>query len=368
MEVTAEAFAGDPYCTSPSTFGVVAWLLAENEVRAPPAWAGEGAPAADRDVHAPLLGELRDACSERASLGRRVELVHRGGQALQEDDPCDVVLRSLWAVPLVLASGGLRAAAEGLSRCCAVVAAPAPVAEHRPSRSPPANEAPLRQSRTESELAPLAAAAAAKRREGTREGTLRLAGAFSEAATAHPPQAAPDRPMSGPSSDGSPADAARTEGAMDAPPPHRKAAQETPAARPQQAESSAPAPQAAAGATAPSPPKRRPPGAGQSKSVIAGGAASQSAVGALLAGRVLGATPAADGAVGRTLSDAGGAVGRASSDERRKARRPGDSKSVVPTLQGSSSAASALLGSAIAARQPKARARIGASDAKSAVG
>lgn len=31
MEVTAEAFAGDPYCTSPSTFGVVAWLLAENE-------------------------------------------------------------------------------------------------------------------------------------------------------------------------------------------------------------------------------------------------------------------------------------------------------------------------------------------------
>jgi len=117
----------DPFGRKGCKVGSLAWLLAENEVECPAEPLALEATSLDSSTAAADAEEieklvhrrLQQQLSERASLRRRVEVVHRSGRE-PEEEPCALLLRASWGVPLFFAAEGVRQAAERLSLCCAV--------------------------------------------------------------------------------------------------------------------------------------------------------------------------------------------------------------------------------------------------------
>lgn len=102
------------------------WMFGNSKVT----WTSPPRPAAavpaprpeelDRVVRETMVEKL----TERVHLQKRVDVVHHGGQP-EGSESCGIVMRALWAVPLVFAAQGLKYAAKPLVGCCSMQRVPA---------------------------------------------------------------------------------------------------------------------------------------------------------------------------------------------------------------------------------------------------
>lgn len=118
--------------------GSLRWLLGEAEV----SWrasalgpAARATPPDEDELEQLIQHSLADRCSERASLPRRIEVVHNGGQP-EPKESWAAASRAFWAAPLMMLVEGMQSMAPPLGACCAEVmeVAPSKTVLHHPVR------------------------------------------------------------------------------------------------------------------------------------------------------------------------------------------------------------------------------------------
>lgn len=140
MAVTGQAgLAGLPGALGPEAeLGSLQWLLGEAKVD----WEGPSAQVfpelqahqhldprhLDRVVNSALVEHL----TERLTLPRPVDAVHKSGQVV-EDEVCCIPARTLWAVPLVVLADLVHGVSWPVDSCCTEVVRAAP--EHCPAQA-----------------------------------------------------------------------------------------------------------------------------------------------------------------------------------------------------------------------------------------